>query len=76
MLGETPWPGRIFEEEKMKILGISASPRSSNSQTLKLVEAVLDGARSKGARTELAVICTLNIEFCMPAGSATAKESA
>ena len=52
----------------MKILGISASPRSSSSQTLKLVEAVLDGARSKGARTELAVICTLNIEFCNACG--------
>ena len=52
----------------MKILGISASPRSSNSETLKLVEAVLDGARSKGARTELAVICTLNIEFCNACG--------
>ena len=52
----------------MKILGISASPRSSNSLTRKLVEAVLDGARSKGARTELAAICTLNIEFCNACG--------
>ena len=57
----------------MKILSISASPRSSNSQTLKLVEAVLDGARSKGARTELAVICTLNIEFCNACGVCHSK---
>jgi multimeric flavodoxin WrbA len=57
----------------MKILGISASPRSSHSQTLKLVEAVLDGARSKGARTELAVICTLNIEFCNACGVCHSK---
>jgi hypothetical protein len=47
----------LQEERKMKILGINASPRSSNSQTLKLVKAVLNGARSKGARTELVDIC-------------------
>jgi multimeric flavodoxin WrbA len=52
----------------MKILGINASPRGSNSQTLKLVEAVLNGARSKGARTELVNICKLNIEFCNACG--------
>jgi len=52
----------------MKIVGISASPRSSDSQTLKLVKAVLDGARSKGGKTELVVICTLNIEFCNACG--------
>jgi len=48
----------------MKILGINASPRNSNSQTLKLVMAVLNGAESKGAKTELWDICKLNIEFC------------
>jgi len=31
----------------MKILGINASARSSHSQTLKLVTAVLNGASSK-----------------------------
>jgi len=52
----------------MKILGINASPRSSKSQTLKLVRAVLNGAKSKGARTELVDICKLNIEFCNACG--------
>jgi len=52
----------------MKILGIIASPRSSNSQTVKLVKAVLSGARSKGASTELMDICKLNIEFCNACG--------
>ena len=52
----------------MKILGINASPRSSKSQTLKLVKAVLEGAKSKGARTELVDICKLNIEFCNACG--------
>ena len=52
----------------MKILGINASPRGSNSQTMKLVEAVLNGARSNGARTELVDICKLKIEFCTACG--------
>jgi multimeric flavodoxin WrbA len=52
----------------MKILGINASPRSSKSQTLKLVESVLAGAKSKGARAELVDICKLNIEFCNACG--------
>ena len=52
----------------MKILGINASPRSSKSQTLKLVRAVLNGAKSKGARTELVDICKLKIEFCNACG--------
>ncbi len=52
----------------MKILGINASPRGSNSQTMKLVEAVLNGARFNGARTELVDICKLKIEFCTACG--------
>jgi multimeric flavodoxin WrbA len=52
----------------MKILGISASPRGSKSQTLRLVKAVLDGARSKGCEVELVDLCKLNIEFCNACG--------
>ncbi len=52
----------------MKILGISASPRGKQSLTLKLVEAALKGARSRGAETELVDICKLNIEFCNACG--------
>lgn len=37
----------------MKILGINSSPRRKDSRTLKLVEAVLDGAQQRGAETEL-----------------------
>ena len=37
----------------MKILGINGSPRGKNSRTLKLVSAVLDGAKERGAETEL-----------------------
>jgi multimeric flavodoxin WrbA len=48
----------------MKILGINASPRGSQSQTLRLVSAVLDGAKSAGADVELVDVCKLNIEYC------------
>ncbi len=48
----------------MKILGINGSPRGSRSQTLRLVRAVLEGARDAGAEVELVDICKLNIEYC------------
>jgi len=48
----------------MKILGINASPRSSKSQTLRLVKTVLDGAKSRGGEVELVDLCKLNIEYC------------
>jgi multimeric flavodoxin WrbA len=48
----------------MKILGLNASPRGSKSQTLRLVNAVLDGAKSAGAEVELIDVCKLDIEYC------------
>jgi multimeric flavodoxin WrbA len=52
----------------MKVLGINASPKGSRSQTLRLVKAVLDGARSKGCEVELVDLCKLNIEYCNACG--------
>ncbi len=52
----------------MKILGINASPRGSKSQTRKLVQAVLDGARSKSATVELVDISRLKMEYCNACG--------
>jgi multimeric flavodoxin WrbA len=52
----------------MKILGINASPKGSKSQTLKLVKAVLNGAKSKGCKVELVDLCKLHIEFCNACG--------
>jgi multimeric flavodoxin WrbA len=49
----------------MKILGINSSPRGKNSRTLKLVDAVLDGARQRGAETELVDIGALDIQYCL-----------
>jgi multimeric flavodoxin WrbA len=49
----------------MKILGINSSPRRKKSRTLKLVQAVLDGARTQGTETELVDICALDIKFCI-----------
>ena len=52
----------------MKILGINASPKGSKSQTLKLVKAVLNGAKSKGCDVELVDLCKLHIEYCNACG--------
>jgi len=48
----------------MKVLGICASPRGSKSTTLRLVQAVLDGAKASGAEVELVDLCKLDIKFC------------
>jgi len=48
----------------MKVLGITASPRGSKSQTLILVKAVLDGVKARGGEVELVDVCKLNIEYC------------
>ncbi|HOI57570.1 NAD(P)H-dependent oxidoreductase [Methanoculleus sp.] len=48
----------------MKILAINGSPRGSRSQTLRLVQAVLEGARSAGADGELVDVAKLQIEYC------------
>ncbi|MEN6321312.1 MAG: flavodoxin family protein [Syntrophaceae bacterium] len=52
----------------MKILGINASPKGSKSETLKLIKAVLNGAKAKGCKVELVDLCKLNIEFCTACG--------
>jgi multimeric flavodoxin WrbA len=52
----------------MKIVGVNASPRSPKSQTLRLVRAVLEGAKSKGAEVELVDLCRLNIQYCSGCG--------
>ena len=48
----------------MKVLGINASPRGSRSNTLKLVKAVLEGAKENGADVELIDLCKLDIKYC------------
>jgi len=49
----------------MKILGINSSPRGKHSRTLKLVNAVIDGAKERGAETELVDIGALDIQYCI-----------
>ncbi len=49
----------------MRIVGINGSPRGNNSRTLQLVEAVLEGARERGAETELVDLGTLDIGYCI-----------
>jgi multimeric flavodoxin WrbA len=53
----------------MKILGINASPRGKDSNTLRLTSAVLDGAKEEGAETELIDLYSLRIEYCTACGT-------
>ncbi|MGD0818819.1 MAG: flavodoxin family protein [Methanomassiliicoccales archaeon] len=48
----------------MKIVGLQSSPRGKNSNTLKLLNAALDGAREAGAEIELLDVTKLKIEYC------------
>ncbi len=49
----------------MKIVGLNSSPRKQQSRTRKLVEMVLEGAKTRGADTTLIDICSLNIRYCL-----------
>jgi len=48
----------------MKVIGMNGSPRKKASNTLKLIQAVLDGAKEEGAKIEVIDICKLDIDFC------------
>lgn len=53
----------------MKILGINASPRGNESNTLQLVKSVIKGAESEGAEAELIDLYELKIEYCTGCGA-------
>ncbi len=53
----------------MRIIGISSSPRGKNSNTLKLLNAALEGAKGKGAEVELIDVAKLNVRFCTGCGA-------
>lgn len=58
----------------MTVLGIVASPRGEpRSQTLRLVQAVLAGAKAAGAETECVDLCKLKIKYCVACGVCYAK---
>ncbi len=47
----------------MKILGINGSPRGERGATMRLIAAVLDGARMAGAETEVVHLADLDFRF-------------
>ncbi|PKL59587.1 MAG: iron-sulfur protein [Methanomicrobiales archaeon HGW-Methanomicrobiales-4] len=53
----------------MKVIGLNASPKGKDSNTLKLVQAVLAGAKDEGAETELVDLYTLDIKYCTACGA-------
>jgi multimeric flavodoxin WrbA len=57
----------------MNVIGLNASPKGKDSNTLRLVNAVLAGAKEAGAETELVDIYTLRIEHCTACGTCYAK---
>jgi len=57
----------------MKVIGLHASPKGKNSNTLRLMNAVLAGAKNEGAETELVDIYKLNIGYCTDCGTCYAK---
>ena len=61
------------EDIAMKVLGINASPKGSESSTLKLVNAVLQGAEEEGAKTEFVDIYQLTIGYCTACGACYAN---
>ncbi len=60
-------------EKIMKILGINASPKGKESETLKLVESVLKGSESEGAETECLDLYQYTIQYCTACGTCYAK---
>jgi len=48
----------------MKIIALQSSPKKKNSNTLKLIEAALEGAREAGAETEIIDLTHYKINFC------------
>jgi multimeric flavodoxin WrbA len=57
----------------MKIIGLNASPKGKDSNTLRLVHAVLAGAKDEGAETELVDLYQQRIEYCTACGTCYAK---
>jgi multimeric flavodoxin WrbA len=53
----------------MKVIGLIASPKGKDSNTLKLVNAVLAGCADEGARTELRDLYKLRIDYCTACGT-------
>ncbi len=47
----------------MKIIGINGSPKREKSQTRRLVQGVLEGARQTGADVTFVDICDLKIKY-------------
>ena len=53
----------------MKIVGIQSSPRGKHSNTLKLLNAALDGAAEAGADVESIDIAKMKIKYCTACNS-------
>ena len=57
----------------MKIIGINGSPKREKSQTRRLVQGVLEGARQTGADVTFVDICDLKVKYLYTCGTCYAK---
>lgn len=57
----------------MKIIGIQSSPRGKKSNTLKLLDAALNGATKAGAKVETINVTKLKIKYCKACNSCQEK---
>ena len=57
----------------MKIIGIQSSPKGKNSNTLKLLNAAMEGAAEAGAETEIIDVTKLQINYCLGCVSCYSK---
>jgi len=62
-------PLSMVQTMSKKVIGLVASPRRKESNTLRLVEAVLEGARKEGAATDLIDVYSLHIGYCTACGT-------
>jgi multimeric flavodoxin WrbA len=53
----------------MRVLGICGSPRGRESTTRKLIEQVLEGAKSAGAEVELIDLSQIDVGYCTACGA-------
>lgn len=57
----------------MKVVGVLSSPRGKNSNTLKLMDAALEGAAETGAEVEAIDVAKLKIKYCTACNSCHEK---
>ena len=62
-----------YMRDTMKVVGVLSSPRGKNSNTLKLMDAALEGVAEAGAEVEAIDVAKLKIKYCTACDSCHEK---